>query len=58
MAKRKEKTTDTAVVYSIRKKGRIYEQSVEENCGHTKGTLKNMADAGYYLFRNEEQITK
>ena len=45
------------VIYFIRKQGRIYQQSEETNCGHSKDTLRTMEEAGYYLFKNEKQIT-
>lgn len=43
-------------VYSIRKEGRIYAQSDTPNCGYSSQLLRQMAKAGYYLYKDGKRV--
>lgn len=42
--------------YSIRKDGQVYEQSSIPNCDHSPQTLRNMAKAGYFLYKDGKRV--
>ena len=50
-------TTDTgALAYTIRKGGKIYEQSDIPNCGRSTQALRQMQKAGYYLYKSGKRV--
>lgn len=53
MAKKETTGTD---VYTIRKSGMEILESHVPNCGYTPDTLRSMAQAGYYLYKNGKKV--
>ena len=53
MAKKETTGTD---VYSIRKSGVVVLSSSIPDCGYKPETLRSMAKAGYYLYKNGKNV--
>lgn len=43
-------------LYTIRKDGRTYAQSEAQNCGYSIQLLREMAKAGYYLYKDGKRV--
>jgi hypothetical protein len=50
------KETTGTDIYSIRKSGVDVLSSPIPNCGYTPETLRSMAQAGYYLYKNGKKV--
>lgn len=44
------------LAYTIRKGGRVYEQSDILNCGRSTKTLRQMQKAGYFLYKDGKRV--
>lgn len=55
-AKQRECSSPSADLYSIRKSGVEVCVSTIPNCGYTPDVLRDMARAGFYLYKNGKKV--